>query len=510
MQLGSKAIRGLAAGIGLASEAYKAKKREKEIPAPGPTEQTKHMDRLPDTQLEEDWELDEAQDELCAENREQNQAQQHQHSACNTEAETEAEALSNDHTVQAFLRNTQCTPPPYISDPSTAPKLLYPVILPQRRPRSNKRGFIRAYPPDLEQFAIDQEIFLNFIETSNKVCQATPWLYALNLASIGTIWLPSALSFIVSTMIQLGTEAAIMADERRKTNSFFDKVNAEFFRPRGLFCLVMTWEPGSSSTFCKFDLNTAISTAVEHGGPGMLNKLKHTFKASNGATHGELPFPQTAPLIFPQLDALAASGSNPQVKKLKKKDFVADYFDRRSQAKFRYENPNSGLNISPKPTFASRYADPSHPASSGDLLGFVSGGHITSDKLPRRQSPLAPVHDGRFANLPGGNIGLRHVPGGEIIRAIASRRGGVQSQYEYRHDELGGKAEQAGTTFYVKPSVGDRGRGARGSEARRDGPLADGLVGGVKKLLQSNVLYLMIVNMPSEEEMIAAREMLNR
>jgi hypothetical protein len=96
----------------------------------------------------------------------------------------------------------------------------------------------------------------------------------------------------------------------------------------------MTWKPESPSTFCKFDLNTAISTAVEYGGPGKLNRLKHTFKSSNGKTQGDLPFPESAPLIFPELDAVAATGSESQVRKLKKKDFVTDYFDRRSQAKF--------------------------------------------------------------------------------------------------------------------------------------------------------------------------------
>ncbi|KAL3484713.1 hypothetical protein BJX62DRAFT_248171 [Aspergillus germanicus] len=505
MVLGGKAIRGVAAGIGLASEAYKANKREKETKSPvcSPTGIEEDTQPLANTRLEEEWELDEAQDELHADN--------HDHEIRNDlnvdETETEAETK---HSVEAFLRLVHSNPPPYIADPSTSPKLLYPVILPQRRPRNNKRGFIRAYAPDLEQFGIDQGMFLNFLETSNRACQATRWLYALNLASIGTIWLPSAISFVVSAMIQLGTEAAIAAETRRKTNSFFDTINAEFFRPRGLFCLVMTWKPESSSTFCKFDLNTAISTAVGHGGPGKLNKLMHTFKSSNGKTQGQLPFPESAPLIFPELDAVAAMGSDAQVKKLKKKDFVMDYFDRRSQAKFRQENPTSGLNISPNPTFTSRYADPSHPASSGDLLGLVSGGKITYDQLPRRRPAAAtPVHNGRFGSVPGGNIGLRHIPGGAIIGAIAARRGARQPAQAVDDEVV------ATDDGYGAPGISGhaRGRGritgrvVSGTAGGRTDPLADGLAGGVKKLLQSNVAYLMIVNMPSEEEMAAAREM---
>jgi hypothetical protein len=211
MILGEKAIRGVAAGIGLASEAYKANKRENgsKSPVSSPTHAEEGTERLTNTQLEQEWELDEAQDELHAD--------YNVHGTQNTPVvdETGIE-VETKHTIEAFLRLVHSTPPPYIADPSRPPKLHYPVILPQRRPRNNKRGFIRAYAPDLEQFGIDQDLFLNFLETSNRACQATPWLYALNLASIGTIWLPSAISFVVSAMIQLGTEAAIAAETRRK------------------------------------------------------------------------------------------------------------------------------------------------------------------------------------------------------------------------------------------------------------------------------------------------------
>ncbi|KAF7596539.1 hypothetical protein BBP40_001413 [Aspergillus hancockii] len=102
-------------------------------------------------------------------------------------------------------------------------------------------------------------------------------------------------------------------DERRKRNTYFDKINEGFFRPRGLYCLVMTWNPESSSTMTSFDLNSAIATSMEHGGPGVINKMKHKLKSSHGET--------------------------------------------------------------PKPEFTSRYADSSHPASSGSALGLITGEH---------------------------------------------------------------------------------------------------------------------------------------
>ena len=45
------------------------------------------------------------------------------------------------------------------------------------------------------------------------------------------------------------------------------------------------------------------------------------------------------------------------------------------------ENPDSYLNQGPTPTFTSRYADPNHPASSGDPLALVTGGHASMGAL---------------------------------------------------------------------------------------------------------------------------------
>ncbi|KAL4788598.1 hypothetical protein BJX76DRAFT_353044 [Aspergillus varians] len=512
MDLRTKAIKGIAVGIGLASEsvsAYKANRKEKKEkeqqekenggetdPATsGPRADEDYETAAADDNdndhdhdhLEEEWELDEAQDEL---HREQG------HDGKNNNNNVDVN-VNVDQLTASFLHDHPLPPSPTPTT-SSSPKLPYPVILPQRRPKTNKRGFIRAYAPILESFGIDQPTFLSFLETSNRACQATPWLYALNLASIGTIWIPGVISFVVSAVIQIGTEAAIAVEGRRKTNTFFDKINAEFFRPRGLFCLVMTWDAESSSTFSRFDLNTAVSTAVEHGGPGTMNKLRHKFKSSDGKTHGELPFPECAPLIFPDLDALAAAGdgSKSKVKRLKRKDFVADYFDRRERAAFTVENPDSALNMAPAPTFTSRYADPSHPAASGDLLGLVSGGRVTAESLPRRR-PASGSGDGvwdrrrggRGGGILGGGIGPRGFPRRGIISAVASRRGAPQDAYADAEYDYG------------------RGRipGVRGGGRTRGGPLSGGLIGGAQKLLKGNVLYLMIVNMPSEEEMAAAR-----
>lgn len=61
--------------------------------------------------------------------------------------------------------------------------LALPVLLPQRRPNSRSRGFVRAYAPILENNGIDQAMFLDFLQTFDEAAQASPYLNLINLAS---------------------------------------------------------------------------------------------------------------------------------------------------------------------------------------------------------------------------------------------------------------------------------------------------------------------------------------
>lgn len=50
-------------------------------------------------------------------------------------------------------------------------RLPCPVIVPQRRPRTKSRGFVRAYAPVLADCGIDQDTFLDFLKTFHKASQ---------------------------------------------------------------------------------------------------------------------------------------------------------------------------------------------------------------------------------------------------------------------------------------------------------------------------------------------------
>lgn len=238
MSIGRKAVQGIAAGIGLVSEARSARKikkqnqqshpREEAVPETGRTlhEQydqfdaplSKELDthgvtcpeNAPTGSLEQQWALDEAQEELLHSTQEQSDS---------LENKPAQQHVNEDDLAHRFASEYPA-PPPYsaIQDEggTSRPQLSAPVVLPQRRPKDRDRGFIRAYAPTLNEFGIDQEMFIEFLNTAEKACQGSPWLNAINLASIGTMWLPSVTGIAVSIAIQLATDVAIAVDGRRK------------------------------------------------------------------------------------------------------------------------------------------------------------------------------------------------------------------------------------------------------------------------------------------------------
>jgi hypothetical protein len=84
-----------------------------------------------------------------------------------------------------------------------------PVVIPQRRPGNKTRGFVEAYAPALEQFGIQQDEFISFIRATNKAVRASRWLSAIQLAAVGTSFVPNPIAMGASVAVQV--VAAVMA-----------------------------------------------------------------------------------------------------------------------------------------------------------------------------------------------------------------------------------------------------------------------------------------------------------
>ena len=226
--------------------------------------------------------------------------------------------------------------------------------------------------------------------------------------------------------------AAIIIQGRHRTNTFLDEINTTYLRPRGLYAMLMSYKPSRHAwSSAPTNINHSIAKSAEP--EGLSHKFTNNLKFSGGKSHTELEIPQAAPLIFPSLDAVAEN-ENPETPAKKENafkkstHFVGDYMDHRAQAEYNADNPNSSLSVPQEKPFASRFADPNHPASNGSLISLVTGGKVVRQPRLRGKGPI-----------------------GRIRKATGT-----------------------------------------------DKP--------IRKMLRQNVLYLMIVNMPTEEEMAEAKK----
>ncbi|KAH0037859.1 hypothetical protein KCU78_g1597, partial [Aureobasidium melanogenum] len=475
-QIITNLVQGVGGGIGFVSEAYKAHKANKTQSKPETDLQQQETSTDNGVSApypeEEAWELDEAQDDLIGE----------------PEIQPTDEAIDPGTLADAFIsRLRPALSPADLSHPRD--KLPFPIIIPQRRPADRSRGLVRAYPPILETRGIDQTTFIDFIETFNKSTQATKWIAALNLASIGTICLPTVTSILVSMAITAATTAAMEVQGRYKTNKFLDKMNKGFFMPKGLFCLVLTWNPDTDDARTAVDFNSMAAKVMNAQNESFMTSLRK----SNGKTYGEFQWPEMAPLIYPGLDALASTpgASSTKSSLQKKRRFIEDYMDRRAQAKFAKDNPNSALAAGPKPEFASRFADPSHPANSGSLVALLSGGTI---QIPER-STMSGGRDGTFGGR--GNLTAARFDRNAISRQGMSSRGSLGRGLGGLFDVARPQNSPSNTYRGIQHNPGASRGGRGGSNA---GPL-----GMVQKVMKKDVLYLLIVDMPSDDELTAAQ-----
>ncbi|OAP63157.1 hypothetical protein AYL99_02384 [Fonsecaea erecta] len=567
------AVKGIASGIGLVSEGIHHHKERKEAKthAREATGQEKHPEAAPGGSFEEGdeehWDLDEAQDEListCSETPETSHPEEHTSQRDQANPTKITNAFMRRHPLPASAPSHTSTEhgpdgkgsQTAVAEFQTAPRIPLPVILPQRRPEARARGFIRAYAPDLAVKGIDQETFLDFIETFNQASLASPWLDAINLAGFATLALPPGISQAVQLAITISVTIAKDIQSRKRQNTFLDRINDEFFRPRGLYCLVMTWQPDTPTLHTSVDVTRTVAARMatpESTGA----KVKRAMKTSAGASGVE--FAECAPLVFPELDELAVqTGAEAECKRdtLKHyKSFAEVYFDRRAQAKHAGENPDSALAKlgGPKPHFTSRYADPNHPASNGNLISLLTGGKVSPPDLRevvgggrgsgggiggfggRRGGPGMGMGTGMgiIGGHRSGGMGER---GGMALGGFGGGRlgGGWRGRMGYGQDqdqEYMMQRQQQDLQYRDpyqqqpdRPGGGiglGMGRGAGGSPAGLEGLvgaiMGSGLGGGrgqgqspIKRILSQDVLYLVIVNMPTEEELAAAHEMSER
>lgn len=610
-----KAIQGIAATIGLASESihYHKQKRMSQqsqrdsiprslslddcIPSinafdisPSPTEVDSEQ-RLP-TQVDEiAWALDDVRDDISLNN---GRTEPPDHSP-----------PGSPKLSESFLQSHPST-----KYPKAYACLELPVVITQRRPKARTRGFIRAYAPGLQNVGIDQETFLDFIDQLNKAVEPSPWISAIDLASLAGHAFPEPIHLLISASALMATQITAEVVSRSKSNAFLDKMNQEFFKPKGLIALVVTWKPkkdGSEQNetgIIDIDMSVAAANnkSVEDAAPGV-KRRKSMIQMPSAGEMFELP--EFAPLVFPQLEATPKSAEprslvnpkdqrptqsteiesqervgqqatsnntrraraksmedakiaqraepgclpafkhntveyvGPAVRQVKlggksagssvkrTGHFISDYQDRRAVARWSGQHPDSRMaKLAPAPGFQSRFADPNHPAGSGDFVALVTGGKRTTAEVSREavRATAAAGREGMMrvkstterAGLRVGGAGDGE-DGGPPRRIISPRAKEALGEMMPRGQWLPKLPNDA--TAGLAPKLRRIGSLPRSVPART-----------MKKLLQpvgfpplhsiilvpeshykrQDILYLMIVNLPTEEEIADAAACLNQ
>jgi hypothetical protein len=117
--------------------------------------------------------------------------------------------------TDTFMRNHP--PPLYTPGPRQIQgRLPCPVIIPQRRPRDKRRGFVRAYAPVLMDCGIDQETFLEFLKNFHESAKEDKWLRVVNVSAMIAGMAPSAIVMGVSIAVQVSVGVAMEVQRRHR------------------------------------------------------------------------------------------------------------------------------------------------------------------------------------------------------------------------------------------------------------------------------------------------------
>jgi hypothetical protein len=210
------------------------------------------------------------------------------------------------------------------------------------------------------------------------VLKSSPYLDVVNIAGVGVGFAPGIPPMLVTMAVPVAVRLAKTAEAekkwvsgfkavftsptiltiylRRRSTSFLTRANRELFLPHGLFAMVMTYKPTTTSQ--TYTVDTSQPSPWE------------TDATTTSPSYNAPQLPAGVLLIFPEHEPSPAVVQQNKFRQIG--HFTADYEDGRAQARYAYKHPNSTL-ATPPPTFRSRWGDPNNPANSGGLVSLISG-----------------------------------------------------------------------------------------------------------------------------------------
>ncbi|KAK1585658.1 uncharacterized protein LY79DRAFT_558029 [Colletotrichum navitas] len=121
-------------------------------------------------------------------------------------------------------------------------RLPSPVIIPQRRITNRTRGFVCNYSSSLRNAGIDEKAFSTFINQLNRLAELKPRAQAIDFSGFAHLCYNTHYDIFISMAVGTAFETAKGIQHSTAMNKLIDKTNDELFKPKGLVCLLMTWE----------------------------------------------------------------------------------------------------------------------------------------------------------------------------------------------------------------------------------------------------------------------------
>jgi len=384
-----------------------------------------------------------------------------------------------------------------IMGPSSPRSLSLPVIIPQRRPENQSRGWAVAYAPALMESGIDEATFIKFITKFNQACDTSPVLDAVNLGAFAVGFAPGIAPMVVSMAVPVAVQVAKGAQTKTQSASYLRRANAEIFEPRGLVAFVTTWEPNQTSQVVT--MNTQTSRQQDPYGP-------------------QLQLPASAPLVFrSELDMIDNQSRN---RYQRTTGFIGDYFDKRAQLEYSKQHPELS-HLTPEPQFRSRWGDPRTMGANDDAKDSrKKDKKDKKDRKDRRKDRKSKRRDSS-SDDDEDNQSSRGGLIGTALGAVAGQRGqdmrsqGLIGGLRGMATGSGGQQQQSRGSGDQGPIGGLRGRAIDNGRQDDENERPEGLIGGLKSMAlgpkqqnqglikglkarstQQSLMYLMIVNKP--------------
>jgi hypothetical protein len=148
----------------------------------------------------------------------------------------------------------------------------------------------------------------------------------------------------VSTAVQFAVGTAIELQRRYRGNTYLNTMNEKLFQPRGLYALIISFKSNQERPFelGEFDPRRTIAQYTQSTGSKFKDGARN-LRVSSAKTYNELEIGETAPLVFPTLDAAAKEPDSNKFKRAN--EFLQGYFDKRAQAEYVREHNSCVLRM---------------------------------------------------------------------------------------------------------------------------------------------------------------------